>query len=162
MKIRCACGHEYETREMPTPPGENPLVSRTEKESYTCEKCGAFNAPRLSEGVREEIGMGVMNVESVLALDLDSQIVELDPPEALGFLESWAIHHPKHGFLSFASYSQVISHGKQIHPTCLYMRKVDVEKRLKRDYYLGQTKIEGSSLTVKKVSLSWMTWAEKP
>ena len=72
MKIHCACGHEYETRELPTPPGENPLVCRTDRASYTCEKCGAFNAPRLSEGVWEGIGMAVMNTKSIVSLDLYS------------------------------------------------------------------------------------------
>ena len=73
MKIHCSCGHEYETRTLPCPDGvEGCLVYHTDRDSYTCEKCGAFNAPRLSDGVREEIGMGVMNTKSILALDLYS------------------------------------------------------------------------------------------
>lgn len=84
MQIHCACGHEYETRELPTPPGENPLVCRTDRASYTCEKCGAFNAPRLSEGVREEIGMGVMNVKSILDLDFAPLFRKEEPCDFCG------------------------------------------------------------------------------
>jgi hypothetical protein len=73
MKILCKCGRDYSTRQSPLADGEdNILACRTDRSSYGCPDCGEFNAPRLSEGARFEVGVGTFNLGSILRLDLYS------------------------------------------------------------------------------------------
>lgn len=71
MQIECKCGKEYQSKEAPCPDNRvGCLVSHFDKSSFICEDCGFDMGPAIAEAiqagrVRQEIGMGVVNLNAI-------------------------------------------------------------------------------------------------
>lgn len=71
MKITCSCGERYQSKTAPCPDGiKGCLVAHYAANAHVCPACGTDNTPDLSKGAKESVGIGTLNLGSLLRLEI--------------------------------------------------------------------------------------------
>jgi hypothetical protein len=85
MYIECSCGAKYQAKTAPCPDKDylgTCLVAHYAEDAYVCPSCAKDNPPKLSDGIRIEIGEGQYNL-GFLTWDQTLQVVGVPLPRVL-------------------------------------------------------------------------------